>query len=77
MKKNTFKCPHCEDEWEILMVVDHGNNKCIVTPNYSFIENGQDCVCYKCHAHYTMKITTPSDIKMDDFIYNVWRHCKM
>ena len=71
-----MKCPHCGDTWEYEMVVDHGT-KCIVTKNYDFIEDGQECTCFKCHAHYKMNITSPSDVKMDDFIYNVWRHCKM
>jgi hypothetical protein len=77
MKNKTFKCPNCGDTWEYEMVVDHSGKKCVVTKNYDFIEDGQDCTCFKCHAHYQMKITSPSDVKMDDFIYNVWRHCKM
>ena len=72
-----FKCPNCGDKWEYNFIVDHGSGKCIVTENYTFIEEGQNCICYKCHTPYNMQITSPSDIKMDDFIYNVWRHCKM
>ena len=77
MENKIYKCPHCGDEWEYKMIVDHGSGKSVFTKANNFIEEGQDCVCYKCHAHYTMKITRPSDVKMDDFIYNVWRHCKM
>ena len=71
-----YKCPCCGDTWEYNLIVDHGNGKCIVTKDFKFIEEGQDCVCYKCYAHYNLVITNPSDIKMDDFIYNAWRNCK-
>jgi len=77
MKKKVMKCPHCGDEWEYQYIVDHGNNRSIVTLNYDFIEEGQECTCYKCHARYKVIATEPSDVRMDDFIYNVWRHCKM
>ena len=77
MIKKEIKCPHCNDTWEYEMIVEHSCNKCVVTKDFNFIEDEQDCVCYKCHNHYTMKITSSADIKMDDFVYNAWRHCKM
>ena len=77
MTKKEIKCPHCNDIWEYEMIVEHNGNKCVVTKDFNFIENEQDCVCFKCHTHYPMKITGPADIKMDDFIYLLWRHCKM
>ena len=77
MTKKEIKCPHCNDIWEYEMIVEHNGNKCVVTKDFNFIEDEQDCVCFKCHTHYPIKITSPADIKMDDFIYLLWRHCKM
>lgn len=77
MIKKTIKCPNCGDTWEYNMVVDHGNGRVLVTKDYHFLEEGQECTCFKCHKPYRLEINSPSDIKMDDFIYNVWRKCKM
>lgn len=77
MKNKTIKCPHCGDEWSYLYKVDYEDNKCVVTSNYDFINEGQECTCYKCHATYYLKTNEPADIRMDNFVYNVWRHCKM
>jgi transcription elongation factor Elf1 len=77
MSRKIFKCPHCGDEWEYETIIDHGDNKCLVTKNYEFLEEGQDCVCYKCHNHYRMTITSQPDMIMKDFIYYAWRRCRM
>ena len=76
MKEYIYKCPHCGDTWKYIMVVDHESGKSIVTKNYNFIEEGQECTCYKCGNRYNMDITNSSDVKMNDFIYKSWKNCK-
>lgn len=76
-RNNKITCPHCQDVWQYKMVIEHGNNKSLVTDDFHILEDNQICTCFKCHGQYTLKITTPPSISVDDFIYQAWKHCKM
>ena len=72
---NKIKCPYCGDEWEYKFIIDHENGKAVVTKDFHVLEEGQECICYKCFGHYKLILDKATN-RMFDFVYRSWRNVR-